>query len=262
MEKKKIIFFTVTGIFVLLCGTFLGVAYESRNYKDLNETSEMDKLDKLKNILKASGYFDNSKYEYDLENDKITIDNKYDISIKTGYYSMNIKDSKDESVYCNIVDAINISFGGKAGESIETCRLTLEGAIDLGGISVEFFDTYKVLSVSNGEKPTLYNISNSHSEDELISIDEINYDIKIDDYMFTTMSTKYIEQTKVYSICGNIFSYKKSQDDFLFKIYDEKKEEISDVTYSFSKDSNKYKPFCVEFSENGEFARFYSVSLE
>ena len=220
------------------------------------------RLERLESILSTSGYFDNAKYSTDNDNLKLTIDNKYDIYVKSGNYMMNIKDIKLEDKYCEIVDAVTMNFGGKKGESLKTCKYTLDGIIDLGGISVEFFDTYKILTINSSEKATLYNPDNNYSDKDIISIDEKNYAINFSDFLLTTMSTKYVESMKTFSICGNIYNKKVKTANILFKIYDDKKKEISTKTYKYESDTGHLEPFCVNFENDSNIAKYYSVALD
>ena len=96
---------------------------------------------------------------------------------------MNIKDVQDEEIYCNVVDAVELSLGLEKGKSLETCQNTLKGEMNLGGINVDFFDSYKVLTVKNDLLSTIYNVNNTHNENDPIFVDEINYNIKIEDYL-------------------------------------------------------------------------------
>ena len=259
-KRKKLILFILLFVIIFMI-IFIAISFRTNiTNSEINNATD-ERLDKLKKILKDSTYFDNSKFKYDYENLRLTLDDKYDISIKSGTYMMNIKDERSEEFYCKIVDAIEMSFGTDKGEAIETCKETLDGAINLGGISVEFFDNYKVLTVNMNEKATLYSTNSTHVAEELISIDEINYDIKLDNYMFTMMSTNYKEETHELNICGNVFNKRKKTCNFVFTIYDENKEEIKTSDYKYENDTGKYISFCTVFQDETNSAKFYSLKF-
>ncbi len=259
--KKNIILIIAILIIIFIIGFIIYFSIDKSKDSSIEvESTEKTKLDALKEILSNSNYFETSKLVSDTENNKITIDEKYDVYIKNGYYMMNIKDEKDEDTYCEVVDAVEQNFGIEAGKSIETCKKTLDGSINMGGINVEFYDNYKVLTVNSEEASSLYNINNSHTADELIFIDEINYDIKIDDYLFTSMSTGYTKDVKLFSICGHLYDDKYKEKTFIFKTYDVDKNEIAEKSYTYQNDTDKYVTFCVDFENDAGTAKYYSIS--
>lgn len=226
--KKK--YFIIT-IFIILTLAFGLLFWRLNGLKKENDIEvvqpETLRFEKLKNALLASSTFENSTITTNANQELVNVDGKYDIVIKSGFYSMTIKDQKLEKGYCEIVDAIEQSLGLEVGQSIETCEKTLAGMINLGGINVELFDTYKVLTVSSENIPTLFSTTNNHIEKDLISIDEINYNIKLDNYLFTSMSEQYDSTKKEYSLCGNVYNSKKTKNkEFIFKLYDENKNEL------------------------------------
>lgn len=225
------------------------------------EPIENTKFSNLKKFLEASTYFPNAKIASNEERDSLIIDDQYEIVIKTGYYQMTIKDSKQEDTYCQIVDAIEQGLGLPAEKSIETCKKTLEGSINIGGINAEIYDTYKVLSVNIDTPATLYNIDSTHTSGDVISIDKINYNIKIDNYLLTSLYSSYQSTTKLYSICGNIYNpSKKATDKFEISIYDNNKKEIAKKTYKYENNTKKYIPFCVDYPLDTDSAKYYSVT--
>lgn len=264
MKKRNII------LLIMLLFIILGVLIYFSVKKDNSITNnglpddnyETAQLDKLKNILEESEYFKESKYDFNKDTNVLSIDEKYDVYIKNGYYLMNIKDSKDEIVYCNIVDAVEMYFGLEKGKSIDTCKETLKGSINLGGINVEFFDTYKVLTVNSNELSSIYSNENSHKEREFIDIDEINYDIKIDDYLFTSMSFGFSNNVSLYSICGHIYNEKKNDKNFIISIYDNSKNLIDEKVYNFTTKTGRFETFCVDFDIEVDTVRYYSVRFE
>lgn len=226
------------------------------------EPIENTRFQTLKKALESSEYFKDSEITANDSKEIATIDGKYDISIKSGYYMMTIKDTKLESTYCEIVDAVEQSLGAYAGASIETCKETLNGSINIGGISADIFDNYKILTVNSDEPAKLYNIDNSHTADDIISTDEVNYNIKIEDYIITSMSTGFTKEAKLYNVCGHIYNPKKKTGDFILKIYDKDKNELDTKEYNYSNDTKKYHTFCVEFPLELDAAKYYSLGLK
>ncbi len=259
MKKRNIILIV---IIVILIAVAILVLYSKNDKKDEKiplETKEETKSETLKNLLQESSYFKDSKITIDSEKQTVKIDDLYDISIKSGYYMMTIKDTKLESGYCNIVDAVETSLGLEAGSSIETCKKTLDGIINIGGITAEIYDDYKVLSVNSEEKAILYDITREHKEKELISIDEINYNIDIDNYLFTSMTTGFTEASKEYSVCGHIYNKNNKDKEFLFKIYDIDKNILNEQKFTFANDTKKYLSFCVDFPSDKNNIKYYSI---
>lgn len=245
-------------VFLILLFTTVGIHLFLEKHKlDNASFDDLDDLKKLENILSKSGYFENAKYTYDTVNRKLTINNMLDVFIKPNKYLMNVKNEKLEDIYCNIIDAVAMNLGGLKGNSNNTCKLTLDGEISMGSINVEFFDTYKILTINNNEKPILYNVKSSRIAGELISVDEINYDIKFDNYTFTLLNYKNTDNADM--ICGNVFSKKSKKDAFTFKIYNENRKELDFKDYKYSNDTKKYIPFCVEFSQHSDTVRYFSI---
>lgn len=213
----------------------------------------------FKKILSNSDYFKDSSFIFDSGKAKVTIDGKYDVLIKNGSYVMRIADVNLERDYCQIVDAVEVSLGGEKGESITTCMETLNGSIEIGGISAEIYDTYKILTVKSNEKALLYDITKSHVNGELISVDEINYNIKIDNYLLTSMSASYDSAGNLFKVCGHIYNRDDVQDEFIFATYNEKKERLTESRYKYANDTKKYVHFCVDASMDMDNAKYYSV---
>jgi len=259
MKKRNIILIVIIIVLVALA---LLVLYSENDKKDEKiplETKEETKSETLKNLLQTSNYFKDSKIIVDSEKQIVKIDDLYDISIKSGYYMMTIKDTKLEEGYCNIVDAVETSLGLEEGSSIETCKKTLDGVINIGGITAEIYDDYKVLSVNSEEKAILYDVKREHKEKELISIDEINYNIDIENYLFTSMTTAFTEASKEYSVCGHIYNQKNKDKEFLFKIYDTDKNILNEQKFTYKNDTKKYISFCVDFPSDKDNIKYYSV---
>ncbi len=262
MEKK--IISILCFLIIVLC-LFIAVPYFSTDHSMNNQTTEIPlttKLDKLESILKNSTYFSNSTFSKNEVKEILNIDSKYDILIKNGVYSMTIKDSSLEKGYCDIVDAIEYDLGHPFGASIDTCEKTLKGMIEIGGISVEIFDNYKVLTVVSDEQAKLYNVDRTHQNKELISTDEINYNIQLDNFLFTSMSAKFKENEKNYSICGHLYNAEYDKKVFKFNIYDNQKQLINTKNYNYINETNKFQNFCIEYSLNTDNVRYYSIEME
>lgn len=258
MKKFGLILIVVLCIIIL--GNFVSRFIKNSRAYDIDvENIEDSRFTKLETALKNSKYFKDSTITFNKEKSLATIDNEYDVSLKNGAYLMMIKDLKKEADYCKIADAIEQSLGHPQDASLETCKETLNGTIGLGGISAEIFDNYKVLSVNAQEPAKLYKVENSHSKDELISTEEIDYDISIDDFVMTTITSKFNKDSNTYSVCGNIFNNKLKEGLFTLKIYDEQKEELLEKPLIYSNDTNKYKPFCVEFPLEIDKVKYYSI---
>lgn len=213
----------------------------------------------FKKAIEDSTYFKDSQIVLDASKIKVTINGKYNVYIKNGLYSMRIDDPEDETYYCQIVDSVEQSFGEKPGSSMSTCMETLKGSIEIGGISAEIFDSYKILSVKSNEKALLYDVLKSHVNGELISVDEINYNIKFDDYLLTSLKPKYDDTKDIFNICGHIYNKDKVGDEFIFSLYDEKKEMIDQVNYAYNNDTKKFLSFCVEKEIDTDIVRYYSI---
>ena len=225
------------------------------------ETVENTKIATLKKAIETSSYFQNSKIDINATKDSLIIDDSYEIIIKTGYYQMTIKDTKQESTYCKIVDAIEQNLGLKEGKSIDTCEKTLEGSINIGGINAEIYDTYKVLSVNIDTPASLYNIESTHESGDLIPIEKVNYNIKIDNYLLTSMKPTFNENSKLFNICGNIYNKnKKASNNFKITLYDTNKNKLDSKTYKYENKTQKYIPFCVEYPLEINTVKFYSIS--
>lgn len=258
--KKKITI--ITSIVLIILGVGLIIYFSTKKEETnapLQSTTTTSEYDKLKTILKESPYFEKSKFEYDETTNKVTIDEKYEVFIKSGYYLMNIKDTKNESTYCNVVDAVEISLGLEKGKSISTCEATLDGSINMGAINADVYDSYKVLTVNNTEVTALYNTTNSYKNDELISIDEINYNIDFSNYLFTSMSTGYTADVKLFTVCGHVFNKNNTPATFTFTTYDANKAAITSSDYVFENDTKQYATFCADFNNDAGFAKYYSI---
>lgn len=261
MKKKNTLTFVICLFIILL---ILAVEHIdlSKNDDFLKHTKETTKSEKLKLLLLESTYFKDSKIEIDVEKEILTIDGQYTINIKSGSYMMNISDPKLEEGYCKIVDSIETSLGLPSQKSIETCEKTLAGIIEIGGISAEIYDTHKILTVNSEEPAKLYDITREHKENELISIDEINYNINIDDYLFTSMSTNLKESLEEFSICGHVYNEKNKSQKFNFKIYDQSKKMLNEKTFQFENDKKNYLPFCVNYETSIDNIKYYSIEVQ
>lgn len=264
--KKNIIIILCTTIGIALIGKFaVDLYYEENKDKkpDIEiEPIENSRFETLKSALKDSTYFKNSEITASTSKEVATVDGKYDISIKNGYYMMTIRDMNQIDKYCEIVDAIEQSLGAKEGESLLTCKETLNGSINVGDITADIYDTYKVLTVSSETPAKLYNVENSHGNDDLISVDEINYNIKIDDYLLTSMSTNFIKESNQYNICGNIYNAKEKEGKLIFSIYDNDSNKVNEKEYAYSNSTKKYLTFCVDFSLDIDNIKYYSVKKD
>lgn len=250
-----VLFAIISGSFFYL-RTFLNNEGESIEIKSTKKVQ----LEKLKDDIKVSEDFRNSNIKIDEEENSIIIDDLYEVTIKNNYYVMNIKDSKQEETYCKIVDAIEQSKGQEPKKTKETCEKTLKGIINMPGLSAEIYDSNKTLLLNIENKMAIYDISSSHVERDLIKDDEINYNIKIDDFAFTSMSINYIENGKTYSIRGNVFNTKnKKNQKFLFKIYDVEKKVIAEKEYVYENDTKKYIQFTVDIPNEQKNAKYYSI---
>lgn len=234
---------------------------------DRKQDIEVDSLEysrytKLENILMSSAEFSSSTIYPNADYTTLTVDGKYDVVIKTGYYMMTIKNAENEELYCKIVDAIETSLGAKENASIDTCQATLAGKMSLGGISAEIFENYKILTVSSEEPAKLIDPDNSHKENEPISTDKVDYTVTAQDNIITSIQTEYKEDTDNFSLCGNIFNTKKREDKLIFKIYDEAKNEITSKQYIYANDTKKYIPFCLDFTLEINNVKYYSVGGE
>jgi hypothetical protein len=261
MKKKTIAIILLILLIVIVAALLIvGNLKKEENEKNNTEITETTNLDKLEEIINNSGYFEDSSFTKDETNDKLTIDNKYDVYIKSGYYMMYVKDTKDEDTYCKIVDAVEMNLGLEKGQSIETCTKTLDGTINLWRINVEVNDSYKLLTVDNTEKTSLYDASNAHSEGELISLDEINYIINVGNYEFSSMSNGISDEIKMLSICGYIYNAKGKSKDFTITTYDVNKEKLDEEVITYDASDNKLTSFCSNFENNAEIVKYYSVT--
>lgn len=224
------------------------------------ETLEEKRFNQFKKALLSSSYFKDSTVEYDLEKVKAVVDGELDVLLKNGVYVMRVKDKREENEYCRIVDAIEMSLGSEEGESLETCKKTLDGSINMGGINVEFYDTYKILSVKANEKALLYDIDKSHIEGDLISVDEINYNVKIDGFLFSSMSTRFDVTSKNFNICGHVFDANKKNEKFEFSTYDENKTVLKKSEFIYDNKTSKYLSFCTEQEFDKDIVKYYSIS--
>ncbi len=260
MKKKNILIITIVLIIILITFVILVSLFKNTSDEQVPSlTTPNTKLETLENILSSSTYFKDSSITTNEDKQSLTIDDKYEVIVKSGYYMMTIKDIKLEDTYCQIVDSIETSLGASVGSSIETCTKTLDGLIDMGGISAEIYEDYIILSVNSEELANLYDEFRSHSAEELISVDEINYNLNIDDYLFTSMSTGFTEATKEYTICGHLYNKDNKEKTFLFKIYDNNKSLLNEQSFTYTNDSNKYTPFCLDFASEVDNIKYYSI---
>lgn len=245
---------------ILLMGNhfIISLFEKSREPKLEVETVETTRYKKLESIIKSSEKFKDAELTPNEKQTSMNIDGKYDIAIKQGSYMMTIKDEKLEGDYCEIVDIIEQSLGLEES-SIETCEQTLKGTVDLGGISAEIFENYKVLTVSSEEPAKLYKVKESHVEDELISTDEVDYEIAIEDFVFSSMRTNYTKDSKTYNVCGHVYNPKKKEGKFELAIYDEKKDRLAEKEYIYQNDTKKFQTFCIDFTLEIDSVKYYSI---
>lgn len=256
MGKTKKIAVGIVVIFIILLAV-LFILYDKKGVSF--ETDYQAKYTVLKSTLKNSGYFEESSFKYNDENNVMTIDEKYNIYVKSGYYSMNVRNEDDEDVYCKVVDAVEMHLGHQKGASIETCEMTIDGIIDIGGISVTDYKNYKTLSVNYKEKTILYSRDSAHALDEYISVDEQNYTIEDSEYIFSSLTSTYSEELKSYSICGNLYNERISDGNFTIELYDSSKNFINGEDYQYDNELDKYKSFCVEFKNIEVKPNYYMV---
>lgn len=253
---------TVTIIVIMM---IIGVAILFRvATNDRREDLEVDNLErsqytKLEGILKTYPELASSKITPDENYTSATIDGKYTVFIKTGNYMMTIKDEKDEETYCKIVDAIEISLGSLPTASLDTCHGTLDGTFSLGGISADIYENYKVLTVNASEPAKLYKKENTRREDELISVEELDYDVQVKDHTFTSIRTDYKEDTDNFSLCGNVYNEKNREDTLSVKLYDGAKNLIDSKDYLYTNETKKYIPFCLDFTMELNNVKYYSI---
>lgn len=264
--KKESYTSTVIIIIAMICtiGLFVASRVDSKEEfiePEIIDSAKLARFERLEDMLKNSGYFRESKITFDKDNDIVKIDDKYEIYLKTGSYMMTIRNTKLESDYCKIVDAIEQGLGLAPGASIETCEETLRGSIGMGHISANIFDTYKVLLVNSEEPTSLYNIFQTHEEDELILVDEINYNISIDNYLFTSMSASYLNDAKSYSVCGHVYNDKKNiTDEFVITTYDDAKNVLSEQSFKYENDTSIFSSFCTDYASETDNVKYYSIS--
>ncbi len=226
------------------------------------EPKENTKFDILKKALTSSSYFKDASIIPNEDLSSAIIDEKYEVSIKNGYYMMTIRDANLDDDYCRIVDAIEVSLGGKEGDSLNTCREVLKGKISTSHISAEIYDTYKELTVHATELSKLYNPERSHQEDEKISVDEINYNVTIDDFLLTSITTGSSAGMDTYSICGHIYNPKIGiQKEFTFSLYNAEEELLESKNYIYENSSKKFTSFCVDFEAKENLIKYYSIGM-
>lgn len=258
----------IFSLIIVICLIGLSILiFSSRIKENKRETSieiepiENTKLSLLKKTLESSTYFNNSNIVTNEANNSLIIDEKYEILIKTSYYQMTIKDQTLEDKYCEIVDAIEQGHGIIPGKSLETCKKTLEGSINIGGINAEIYDEYKVLSVNIDTPASLYNIDASHEDGDLIPVEEVSYNIQMDKYLLTSMKPSFQENTKLYSVCGNIFNpSKKASNEFKITIFDKEKKELASKNYKYENNTKKYIPFCINYPLETDTVKYYSIT--
>ena len=259
MGKTKKLAIAIVLIFVVFIIIII-MAYNKKISKSDITTDYNEKYTILRSTLKSSGYFDDANYKYNDEKDIVTINDKYKIYIKSGYYMMNLYSEEDEEEYCKIVDAVEMHLGYSKGESLETCHMIVDGIIDIGGISISKYDNYKVLTVNYKDKSILYQPDSSHKFDEAISVDEQNYTIEEYDYIFSSLTTTYSNDLKVYSICGNLYNKLISDGNFTFELYNDK-ESFASSDYQYQNEKDVYKSFCIEFKNVEMEPSYYMVHL-
>lgn len=238
----------------------LGISYRLQDLREKDLGLPKDKTEnEIVTILKSYSKFKDSNIELDEKEQTAILDGKYKISIKNGSYMMKIEDKKTEKTYCEIADAIETFLGYKEGESVTTCEKTLAGAIDLGGISAEIYDTYKILTINSVTPANLYDASLEHKEAEMISLDEINYIVTVGDSLFTSMTTSFTEEVKDFAICGHVYNPKKDKAKFTIKLYDSNKAVVAEKSLEYTKEKNKYYSFCINHETNIDEIKFYSI---
>ena len=258
MRKRKTALALIILIVLIIAGYLI---FKSNNKTIVLKAEKTEEYLVLKEILEDSKYFNESTYNYDKENKIFTIDDKYSINIKNGYYTMDIINNKNDDTYCKIVDAVQMKLGAERGASIETCKMVLDGKINASGINVSSYENHKTLNVNNRELANLYSESSARSDEEEISLDELNYTINIDDYIFSSLNGSYDSELKIYNICGNIYGEDKNKKEFVFILEDENKASISQEKYEYIKEDN-YSPFCIEFKDVNVEPKYYKVHLD
>ncbi len=260
-EHYGIIVLALIFIFAGIGGYYITKAFKNHKEPSIEiESSKKTQLEKLETVLKSIDDFKESTIEIDIENNSIMIDDTYEVKIKNNSYVMNVKDSNHEKTYCQIVDAIEQSKGQTAGKTKDTCENALKGIIGLSALTVDIYETSKTINQSIDEKISLYDISNSHKEKDLIKDDEINYNITIDNYILSSMSLTYDEVNKTHNIRGNIYNPQKIKSQkFIFKIYDKDKTPISQKEYTYENDTKKYKGLFIDIEVENNNAKYYSI---
>lgn len=259
---KKTLVFIFIGLIAL--GIITSAVLKLKNgdrEKDIDvEPASKTQFDTLKKSLLNYEAFKDSEITANADSTVASIDGKYDVSIKSGYYMMTIKDVRLESEYCKIVDAIEVGLGGKVGDSLTTCEETLAGRIGYSHIATDIYDNYKVLTVNYEEKSLLYDPENTRELEELISIDEINYNIKTKGYLFTSISTGYTKEAKLYNVCAHAYNpNSKAKDTFTVSLFDERKDLLKEKNFTYENDSKKFLSFCVDFDIDDNLIKYYSI---
>jgi len=253
MKKKNYIIIVVIGVLIILT-LAIKLIHKNANFDNSKTITE---LDKLKQTLVNSKYFENSNFDTDEKNLTLTIDQKYKIEIMAGFYRMTIVDNSD--VYCKVVDAVEMSLELEKGKSITTCEETIQGKINLGGINYETVDGIKYLTVNIDDRANLYEIDNTYKDGDIISIKDEKYDIKSNGFTFSTMSFGFTQSANLYCVCGHVYG-ENVNTGFMFKIYDKNKNELAEKTFEYDNSSKKYKTFCVEYDLNQNNVDYYSIS--
>lgn len=260
--KKTLLILSGLAVVILAHQLLTRIFASAREHRIEVESIETTRYNKFVAALTSTEKFKDAKFVPNEKMDVVNIDGEYDVTIKSGSYVMIIRDAKLESGYCEIVDAIETALGVRPGASVETCTETLKGTIGLGGITADIFDDYKVLTVVSDEPAKLYKVMDSHISNELISVDEEDYDISIEGFVITSMRMNYVESSKLYSVCGNIFNPKKTKEQFTIKIYDSQKEELAAKDYSYQNETKKYISFCTDFTLETNGVKYYSIGVE
>lgn len=262
MKKKTTLAIIIAALVALICAGIFFFIFKDKKDNNADKIIENRSYNELREILANSKYFDTLNTSYDENKKMLTLNDKYNVYEKPGYYLMNVTDDNDLDVYCQIVDAIEIKLGAQKGDSLKTCELTYNGLINTGGINVEEHDNYKILTVNNKELATFYAEDNIHKEGEMINLDEVNYTIEINGTIFSSLTTSYDSDTTNFSICGNI--YNDSDRDKTYKIiyYDINKFKINETTYKYENDTKKYKNFCIDVINENDNIKYYQIDEE
>ena len=262
MKKKTMTIVLITVVTIIVCAGVIFFMFRDKKESIVTRGQENRSYNELREILANSKYFDTLNTSYDENKKMLTLNEKYNIYEKTGYYLMNVTSDKDLEVYCQIVDAIEIKLGAQKGSSLKTCELTYNGLINTGGINVEEHDNYKILTVNNRELATFYAEDNTHKEGDIINLDEVNYTIEINGAMFSSLTTNYDSETTNFSICGNVYNISDVDKTYKIVYYDTNKFKVNETTYKYENDTKKYKNFCIDVANESNNIKYYQISEE